>query len=391
MTALTQLARVLAQGHAAGDSTQLLQRACEELAGETFGYERTAIFRSDPGGGSVPLAACGWDDLEVLHGHLPPLEEWPLFHRAVEERGAVYAPDAQVDGDVPLGVGGALGLRSLLAVPLVAGEECLGFVLCDHGGDPFPADEAELALLTAAGEAIAAAFVPALALDQSRRVGELKSQFIALASHELRAPVAGIHGITLTLRERGDDLRPEQTEVLQRTLYEQSDRMRLLVDQLLDLTRLEANAVAIRPERFPVRARVEELVRELVPEHVEDVRLEVDPALETVADPAGFDRIVSNLVTNAFRYGAPPVTITAHQLDTHFRLFVEDCGRGVAPEFAPRLFERFTRAAPAAADGGSGLGLAIAQSFAQAQGGRLLYEDATPHGARFQLVLPVRD
>jgi signal transduction histidine kinase len=62
----------------------------------------------------------------------------------------------------------------------------------------------------------------------------------------------------------------------------------------------------------------------------------------------------------------------------------------VPPEFAPRLFERFARGKFDGADGGSGLGLAIAQSFAQAQGGRLLYEDAEPKGARFQLVLPVR-
>ena len=166
--------------------------------------------------------------------------------------------------------------------------------------------------------------------------------------------------------------------------------MRRLVDQLLDLSRLEGQPVEVERERFHVRSRVEALLRQLAPGRDREVRLDIAPDLETVADPAGFDRIVANLVTNAFRYGRPPITITAQQLDTHFRLWVEDRGDGVPPEFAPRLFERFSRGRPAK-DGGSGLGLAIAQSFAEAQGGRLLYEDADPAGARFQLVLPVQD
>jgi signal transduction histidine kinase len=70
---------------------------------------------------------------------------------------------------------------------------------------------------------------------------------------------------------------------------------------------------------------------------------------------------------------------------------VEDCGGGVPPEFVPQLFERFTRSKKAPlGTGGAGLGLAIAQSYAQAHGGDLLYEEAEPHGARFKLVLPAK-
>ena len=78
----------------------------------------------------------------------------------------------------------------------------------------------------------------------------------------------------------------------------------------------------------------------------------------------------------------------AQQADRHFRLTVEDAGDGVAAGFVPRLFERFSRADSGQPKIGSGLGLSIAQSYAQAHGGQLFYEDASPSGARFQLVLP---
>jgi two-component system sensor histidine kinase KdpD len=238
------------------------------------------------------------------------------------------------------------------------------------------------------GDVLAGALGPAIALAEARRVSDLKSQFVALASHELRAPVAGIHGITITLRERGDDLKPEQIAQLRATLYEQADRMRRLVDQLLDVSRLDAEAVPVRVERFAVRSRVEALLREVAGTRADEVDVEIPAELETVADPGAFDRIVGNLVTNAFRYGQPPVTVAAQQLDTHFRLWVEDRGDGVPDEFAPRLFERFSRGREGSGDGGSGLGLAIAQSYANAHGGELLYEPAEPKGARFELVLP---
>ncbi len=385
---LQELARSVAGCEPSVD--ELLRCVAASLNGSGFGYDRVAIFfrgaaRFEP----VPAAQHGFEDLEVLHGQLPPVDDWPLFHRALEEKAAVWAADAQLEGDVPLEVAGALRLRSVVGIPFLAGDDCLGFGLADHGGGCFEAGADDLAALTAAGAFVAAALAGARATQRERRASELKSQFVALASHELRAPVAGIHGVTTTLRERGEELGPEQVGQLQSTLYEQSERMRRLVDQLLDLSRLEAEAVRIRPRRFPVRERVEAVLRQVAPDRSDQVSLEVAPELETLADPEAFDRIVSNLVTNAFRYGAPPVRVAAQQLDTHFRLWVEDGGDGVPPEFAPHLFERFARGTADSSDGGSGLGLAIAQSFAEAQGGRLLYEDAQPKGARFQLVLPV--
>jgi signal transduction histidine kinase len=107
------------------------------------------------------------------------------------------------------------------------------------------------------------------------------------------------------------------------------------------------------------------------PEHAASVELDVPRELEAVTDLDAFDRMVSNLITNAFRYGEPPVKVSAEQRDRHFRLAIEDRGAGVSPEFVPHLFERFTRGDHANERAhGACLGLSIAQSFAHARGRR---------------------
>jgi len=99
--------------------------------------------------------------------------------------------------------------------------------------------------------------------------------------------------------------------------------------------------------------------------------------------------VVTNLVSNAIRHGAPPITVTAECADRHLRIAVEDRGDGVSDDFAPFLFDRFQRSERARQNPEStGLGLAIAQSYANAHGGEVVYSPAKPRGARFELVVP---
>jgi signal transduction histidine kinase len=221
------------------------------------------------------------------------------------------------------------------------------------------------------------------------RADEIKTNFIALASHELRTPVTTIHGLAATLNRHGARLEADQRRELREALERQAERMAKLVDQLLDLSRLDAEAIEISPELINVRERLEEIVSEVAAERRTEVSVLAPPDLEAPADPAALDRIVGNLVVNALRYGAPPVEVTAEHRDRHLRVFVEDHGEGVPAQFVPELFERFTRTGRERASG-TGLGLAIARSYARAHNGDLVYEDAEPHGARFQLILPTK-
>jgi signal transduction histidine kinase len=260
---------------------------------------------------------------------------------------------------------------------------------------PFFGEE-ELAVLRTIGS------LTVLALDRARlfsqeqearraleEADELKMNFIALAAHELRTPVAVIYGVIETLDRRAGQLGDVQHAELDEMLRAQSTRLKSLVEQLLDLSRLDAHAVPIEPRTIGVRRRVEEIVALAAGARAGEVEVAVPPGLEAIVDPNAFDRILTNLVTNALRYGRAPIRVTAERLDGRLQVAVEDRGEGVSPEFVPRLFERFSRNDPSRRRvGGTGLGLAIAHSYAEAHAGELRYRDAMPHGARFELVLP---
>jgi signal transduction histidine kinase len=202
--------------------------------------------------------------------------------------------------------------------------------------------------------------------------------------------VTSVHGVVRTLDRLGEQLDEGDRAELETALRTQTERMRRLVDQLLDLSRLEAEDVPIHPVPIAVHAEIEELVTTSAGDRAAEVEIAVPHDLEAELDRTVFDRVVSNLVTNALRHGASPVLVTAARNDRHFRLVVEDRGDGVPPRFVDDLFERFSRSDEARARGlGSGLGLAIARSYALAHGGDLVYEPVQPHGARFELVVPV--
>jgi signal transduction histidine kinase len=164
----------------------------------------------------------------------------------------------------------------------------------------------------------------------------------------------------------------------------------ILIERLLDLSRLDAGSMPLKPRRFAARPKLEQIVAAVSDLPAGSVRLIVPDDLQLYVDVAAFEHMISNLVANALRHGQPPVTISAVQRDGQARIAIEDRGSGVPASFAPRLFDRFSRGDDAQRAGrpGAGLGLAIAHGYALAHDGQLTYQPAHPHGARFELVLP---
>ncbi len=333
----------------------------------------------------VARAAKGLEE-EVERGVRIPLGQG-FAGRIAAERRTVFIPDVD-RANVFNPILREKGIKSLLGAPLVADDQILGVV---HVGTLQPRlfDQEDIDLLEIVAQRAALAVDRALVYGEVVRINGAQRDFVALAAHELRTPATTVYGLAVTLQEHRDQLRPETVAELEATLYEQADRMRRLVDQLLDLSRLDAATVDVHRQRIALRPHIDAIVRSVAVGRESDVRVNVPRALDVMVDPSAIDRILTNLLGNALRHGAAPVTVSVGHSDRHLRIAVEDSGRGVAPEFAPFLFDRFRRSPEAQRNvTGSGLGLAIARSYARAQGGDLLYTPVKPHGARFELVLP---
>jgi signal transduction histidine kinase len=273
------------------------------------------------------------------------------------------------------------GIESMLGVPLLVADEAIGVM---HVGSLVPRKftDDDIELLQLVAQRVAIAIERAQLHEQTSRFDQLKLNFVAIASHELRTPATSVYGALATLVSR-NDLPADTREELLLMAHEQSDRMRRLIEQLLDLSRLDAHAIRIARRPIVLASVLGEIVTGAVPRGPQ-VELDVPHDLAVVADPLVLERILTNLLTNAVRHGSPPIRLSAARTDTTLRVSVEDSGSGVPDDLRERLFDRFTRADTG---GGSGLGLAIARAYAQALGGDLLYCGDSP-GARFELVLP---
>jgi signal transduction histidine kinase len=273
------------------------------------------------------------------------------------------------------------GITSMLGVPLLVAGEAIGVM---HVGSlvrrSFTDGDVELLQLVA--ERVAIAIERAQLHEETMQLDQLKLNFVAIASHELRTPATTVYGALTTLVERRE-LAPETREELLVAAHQQSDRMRRLIEQLLDLSRLDARAISVVARPIVLNGVLRDIAAAAAPNGPE-VQIDVPDDLAVVADPLVLERVVSNLVTNAIRHGAPPIRISAEQKDRSMRVTVEDEGGGVPEELRGRLFDRFSRVD---AGQGSGLGLAIARAYAQAHGGELLYLEGD-RGARFDLIVP---
>jgi signal transduction histidine kinase len=274
------------------------------------------------------------------------------------------------------------GIKSMLGVPLIVRGVSLGVL---HVGAltprMFTRDEVDLLQLVA--ERVAIAIERARLHEELVQLDQLKLNFVAIASHELRTPATSVYGILKTLSERKDELTEELREELLRVGVEQGERLRRLLEDLLDLSRLDARAINVEPRPLVLKTALADVVHGALPATAA-VELEIPDDLAAVVDPLVLDRVVSNLVANAASYGAPPIRIAAKNRDRHLRVTVEDAGPGIPAELEGRVFDRFARGRDKS---GHGLGLAIARAYAQAHGGDLIY-DPSRGGARFELIIP---
>jgi signal transduction histidine kinase len=218
---------------------------------------------------------------------------------------------------------------------------------------------------------------------------QIKDDFLAMTNHELRTPLTTILGYTSMLRKRWSAVPDERRQEFVFRIEEQGLRLRSMVEGLLTLSSAQAGALQLSPSDVDVRAAVDEAIRQhgLAGERFVN---DCPEGLMVRADRVRLGQILVNYLTNARKYGAPPITATARRDGRWVVVSVEDEGDGVPEAFVPRLFDRFSQASigDSRTAEGTGLGLAIVAELAGAQGGSAWYEPRSPRGSRFCVRLP---
>jgi len=231
------------------------------------------------------------------------------------------------------------------------------------------------------------------ALEETER---LRTEFLSMVSHELRAPLTSIKGSTATVLGAEPD--PDPAEMLQffRIIDEQADHMRSLISDLLDAGRIETGTLSVSPKPADVADLVDQARNTFLSgggRHT--VLMDLPPDLpQVLADRRRIVQVLNNLLSNAARHSPEslPIQVAAERDGVHLAISVSDEGRGVPAKRLPYLFRKQTQVSGEEGIGGSGLGLAICKGLVEAHGGRIRAESGgLGLGTRITFTLPVAE
>jgi len=233
-------------------------------------------------------------------------------------------------------------------------------------------------------------------VTQLRRLEDMRREFVANVSHEIKTPLTAIKGFVETLHHNIVET-PEEAQRFLAIIAKHVDRLNTIIEDLLMLSRIENEGErgAIQRERTRLRDIFQNAVQICRPRADEKgIRIELagDEGIEAMVDPILLEQAVVNLLDNAVKYSdsEKTVRVQARAVDYEIQVQVQDHGIGIEEKHLPRLFERFYRVdkARSRALGGTGLGLAIVKHIAQAHGGHVTVESRLGEGSRFTLHLP---
>lgn len=291
-----------------------------------------------------------------------------------------------------------LGLRSAIAVPLQARGRVLGVLTLISAESAQRYDRDDLSLLEDLARRAALAVDNARLFRQAQAMLALREEFLSIASHELKTPLTALHLQiqVLTRWLTGDDSgmpARDRTRQILEGVDRQMKRLSRLVNDLLDVARIGAGRLDVERREIDLTALVAEVVDRF---HVEvaasgsAITVRGEP-VTVWADPFRVDQVVTNLLSNAIRYGeGRPIEITVDRQPGAGRVQVRDHGIGIAAHQIQLVFDRFERVAVSHNYGGLGLGLYIARQIVEAHGGRVLVESAEGKGSVFTVELPLR-
>lgn len=295
-------------------------------------------------------------------------------------RDAVHAPDGWAfhilgAADLPLGVA---GWRAAADQALSRDETKLLEILAETGA----ASLARARLAAAKTEA-----------ETRARTEDLRNALLSSVSHDLRTPLAAILASASSLQEFGETFAPEVRRDLAATIQEEAERLDAFVANLLNMTRVEAGALLVRPSPFDAAEVAARTVQRRARSLRREARISAAAGLpEALGDPVLFEQALGNVVENAMRHTPPGATVEVRAWTADGEVVVEvaDAGQGVAPAELSRIFDKFFRGGAGAGKPGTGLGLSITRGLMEGMGGAVSARNrASPdHGLSVTLRLP---
>jgi PAS domain S-box-containing protein len=289
-----------------------------------------------------------------------------------------------------------LGFRSMLTVPLAYQGRLLGALTLFYGASGRWYTEEDLALAEELARRAAAAVANATSFKLAQEAISLRDEFLSVASHELRTPVAALSAhaqLALRRLSREGQLEPERLRSTLQTITGQAEKLSRLLMQLLDVPRLDGGKLALERRPTDLVALVEQVVsdaRARADRHV--IRLDAPGSLMTVADPLRLEQVLCNLLDNALKYspeGGLIEVAVCRQGATLVELSVRDHGLGIPLDKRGRIFERFYQAHQDGYRSGLGLGLFISRQIVELHSGDIRAEFPDDGGTRFIVRLPL--
>jgi signal transduction histidine kinase len=314
--------------------------------------------------------------------------------------------DAGEDPWVPPAVRDQLRIDNMLVVPLATGPRPLG-VLQAINAKKGSFDEQDLRFTTLLGNRLASVIESSFARERERALMQrlreadrTKSEFVSMLAHELSGPMTTIQGFGQSLSKDWDGVDAAKRTHILDILTKEIERLGRLVNDLLDVSRMEAGTLRYDFEPTPLREIVDNIltVHTSLQARQHLVMIEVPEALPPVqADKDRLRQVLLNLLTNATRYSPEGTTISidaelmeVEPDEAYVKVGVHDEGIGIAPDDLDRVFSKFSMLPkPAWAKKGTGLGLFITKSIIEAHGGYLWVDSEPGRGSHFYFTLPV--
>ena len=333
-----------------------------------------AVLRLDPEGRIV--------DANLGAVHLTGYPSETLVGSVCSELLDPQTPDGQ-----PLlaeGLHRSAGMRSVTGLP----EQCIRILR---------ADGAEITVNVTGsyqrGEGGAVVGVALVLRETGRRAHQTPTgmEIVSTVSHELRSPLTSVKGYTGLLLSRWDRLKDEQKREMLEQVNHDADRVKRLIDELLDISRLETGRLHLRRQMVDLSELVETVVAKVTMEYpsLEAAVTFAADVPEVYADPDKLTQVLSNLVENACKYASPAgLEVSAEVVASEVTVSVADRGEGIPESDLPKVFDKFFRR-DLGKPTGSGLGLWISRGLVEAHGGRLTASSVPGRGTTFQFTLPM--